>query len=125
MFNLVGSELPRTTKEVPRVFTKFAGRDTGHPMFQLKDEDGKLSYLCIESACQSPFNKCCRTPCENNPTRSRNRFPYLHVDLADDRWKEAPEETFAPIVEFLKLPGVHEVIRPSKYSKALTPSANW
>jgi hypothetical protein len=71
------------------------------------------------------MNQSFAEPCVNKRSRSGNQFAYLHVDLAQVPWRDAPESTYDPLVHFLKLPGVNASIRPSSYLKAKTPSANW
>jgi hypothetical protein len=125
LFDLVGEDLPQRGSAIPGKFTKFAGRNTDVPLFQLPDADGKLQFLCLSSCCQSPWNECFAEPCVNKRSRSGNQFAYLHVDLAQAPWRDASESTYDPLVNFLKLPGVNASIRPSSYLKAKTPSANW
>jgi hypothetical protein len=125
LFDLVGEDLPQRGSAIPGKFTKFAGRNTDVPLFQLPDSDGKLQFLCLSSCCQSPWDVCFAEPCVNKRSRSGNQFAYLHVDLAQAPWRDAPESTYDPLVHFLKLPGVNATIRPSSYLKAKTPSANW
>jgi hypothetical protein len=48
-----------------------------------------------------------------------------HVDLSQPHWASQPEAFWAPIVTFLRLPGVSTTIRPSEFLKSKTPSVPW
>jgi hypothetical protein len=121
MFELVGEGVPEKSSSIPRKFLKYAGRGTNIPLFS----DGKLSYLCLGSSCQPPWNKCCTYPCENTKSRSGNRLEYTHPGLNEPYWRDLPEEKFSPVIAYLQLPGINASIRPSQYLKEKTPSANW
>jgi hypothetical protein len=93
-------------------------------MFKLPDPSGKLCNVCLMSNCQPPFNACAKTTCIPSKRDGRKRNPYLHIDLAELPWSEAPESVFASVVEYLKKPGVNRHVTPSQcWLKAKTPGA--
>jgi hypothetical protein len=101
-------------------------------MFRLSDQNGRSRQICLKSCCQPPWNQCVAVPCKHVKRQAqdaqrteREPAPYLHVDLASPYWRDTPESTWAPLVEFLKQDGVSQNIQPSEWLKALTPSAGW
>jgi hypothetical protein len=126
-----------TTPLNPRAcFSTFAtAPPNGTRMPQLSNPDGKFSLICFQSAAGPPFNKCNLGDClrqqqekSKNP-RYRNSAggppPFCHVDLSQPYWAGQPESFWAPVVTFLRLPGVAATIRPSEFLKSKTPSTPW
>jgi hypothetical protein len=102
----------------------------------LPNPDGKSSLICFDSAAGPPLNKCNLADClRQQQERTKNpRYrqaaggppPLNHVDLSQPCWWASQPETFwAPIVTFLRLPGVSTTIRPSEFLKSKTPSVPW
>jgi hypothetical protein len=107
----------------------------GNRMPVLPNPDGKSSLICFNSAAGPPFNRCNLADClRQQQERTKNpRYrqaaggppPLNHVDLSQPYWASQPETFWAPIVTFLRLPGVSTTIRPSEFLKSKTPSVPW
>jgi hypothetical protein len=123
---------PQTEKAV---FLQFqSSSPTGTRMPVLLNPDGKSSLICFSSAVGPPFNKCNLAQClQNQKKRTRNpRYqtpegppPFCHIDFTQPYYANQPEAFWAPVVTFLRLPGVSNSIRPSTFLKEKTPSTPW
>ena len=100
----------------------------------LRHPDGKSSLICFSSSVSPPFNVCNLAQCLREQTkRTRNsRYqlaggppPFCHIDLSKTYWASQPEAFWAPVVEWLRLPGISATIRPSSFLRAKTPSTPW
>jgi hypothetical protein len=130
LFELLSA--PQTEKAV---FLKFSSSSpTGTRMPTLQNPDGKSALICLSSSVGPPFNKCNYAQClRNQISRTRNpRYqtpegppPFCHVDFNIPYYANQPEAFWAPVVTFLRLPGVAAAIRPSEFLKAKTPSTPW
>ena len=130
LFELISA--PQTEKAV---FLKFASSSpAGTRMPILQNPDGKSALICLSSSVGAPFNKCNLAQCLRNQTsRTRNpRYqtpegppPFCHIDFNHPYYANQPEAFWAPVVTFLRLPGVAAAIRPSEFLKAKTPSTPW
>ena len=117
------------------VFLQFASASpNGTHMPILSNPDGKSSLICLPSAVGHTFNKCNLAQClRNQKSCTRNPKyrtpdgppPFCHVDFLQPYWANQPEIFWAPVVQFLRLPGVSASIRPSEFLKAKTPSTPW
>jgi hypothetical protein len=95
MFEMIG-ELPLKASAIPGKFFKYAGNQKADPMFKLPDSSGKFCNICLMSSCQPPFNACFKSsPCIPSKRDGRERNPFLHLDLAESPWRDAPE-SFSP-----------------------------
>lgn len=97
----------------------------------LRHPDGKSSLICFTSSVGAPFNVCNVAGCIRNQTQRcctrhcRNADagppPFCHVDLSSPHWANQPESFWAAVVEWLRLPGVSAVIRPSQCAPRCLP----
>jgi len=133
LFQLIQPTIPTTPSGVAGLFLNAPTVQAGERrprLFRLNDPvTGKSLNVCLKSSCQAPWNCCRSLPCAQRPRPGqavpREEVPFLHVDLAVSPWRDAPEATWAPIVQYLKLPGVRQVIAPSEAFKGKTPSTDW
>jgi hypothetical protein len=123
---------PQTEREVFLQFASSAPVGTRMPLLQ--HPDGKSSLICLSSAVGPPFNKCNLAQClRNQKSKTRNPKyktaegppPFCHVDFTTPHYSNQPEAFWAPVVTFLRLPGVSAAIRPSEFLKSKTPSTPW
>ena len=130
LFELVNA--PQTEKAIFLHFSSATPNGTRMPV--LPNPDGKSALICLSSSVGPPFNKCNLAQCFRNQTsRTRNpRYqtqegptPFCHVDFNQPYWANLPEASWAPVVQYLRLPGVSASIRPSEFLKARTPSTPW
>jgi hypothetical protein len=123
---------PLTEKACFMAFAKAPPNGTRMP--RLINPNGTSSLICFSSAAGPPFNKCniegcirkqkagTRNPRHQNPNGPP---PFCHVDLTQPYWANQPEAFWNPVVEWLRLPGVSNAIRPSEFLKRRTPSTPW
>jgi hypothetical protein len=92
---------------------------------KMTDTDGKPDCLiCFYSAFPYPHNSCQLESCIAAKRRRKDN-QRLHIDLSKEPWRSKPELYWQPVVDWLKLPRVDTLIRPTAVFRKLTPSANW
>jgi hypothetical protein len=125
---------PCTEKGVFQLFASAAPSGSIKPV--LRDSDGKSLLLCFSSSVGPLFNSCTLANCHHEQTKRtwNKKFqaqggsgppPCCHVNLSQQTWASKPEAYWSSLVDWLRLPGVSQVIRPSEFLKAKTPSTPW
>ena len=88
---------------------------------RLKNMNGTLQTICLNSAFTSPHNCCLTRLCGDR----KNKIPRLHIDLSREPWRSKPETYWFPLVQFLQNDAVYQHIRPTEALKRVTPGAKW
>ena len=114
----VTSPIPTQNTLLNTLFSRFQ-RPIQFP--RLKNTNGTLQTICLNSAFNQPHNCCVTRNCGDR----KNRIPRLHIDLAREPWRSKPEGYWYPLVQFLQNDAVYQHIRPTEALKRLTPSAKW
>jgi hypothetical protein len=95
------------------------------PYLKMVNNDGKQDCLiCFCSAFPYLHNSCQLETCiaANQQQQNNQR---LHIDLTKEPWHSKPESYWQPVVDWLRLPSVDGILRPTPYFKKLTPLAKW
>jgi hypothetical protein len=90
--------------------------------------NGKVDCLvCFRSASPPPNNNQCHTAsCISSKRKKRSgNSRQLHIDPHSQPGRSQPENYWKPVVDFLLLPGIDAVLKPTATFKQLTLTAPW